>query len=337
VKSKAALAGGLADSTSTGPQFTGRLKRRDTSADDMSYAVSLANQGRPHEVILRALTAKPSGKRDPGSLKYQRILETKGKATADAYAERTVQAAAKFVKANPPIRDRNAALVRLGEIQNAAESLPWCVYAGPGVRRSLEATFVVAERVGSIKFGLALREWAQVSGQDFETVRANRNPLVSLGWLVRNEGDRPGRTSRFTLRKPSHIQLTPGDMNVEDIGSRAWLTHDAFRPQAFGDIGWYLLAKIARAPILNVELAAATGISRQAWSDYLAPLERAGLVLVSDQGGVGLPRGDLIPLLDAAAVHFGTAGAADRDNARIARERVAFRGRLQDVNVGDVA
>jgi hypothetical protein len=304
--------------------------RRDTSADDMSWMLRLTNQGLDTDKMFRALTAKPSGKRDPGSLKYLRILETRGLDAADAYARRTIQAAQDFVEANPAIRDRNAALVRLLEIESAAAALPWGVYAGPGVRRALEAAFVVADRVGSVAFGLALREWAEIAGQDFETIRTNRNVLTALGWLLRNPNDRPGRTSRFTIRRPSHIQHT-GGMNVEIADDRRWLTHDAFRPTALQDSGWYALQKIAR-PISRNELEIATGFGTETLDDHLRRLERFDLIYVTDDLILRIPE-DPVPLLDRAARHFDTAGEAERVRQRHRKEQHDWHDRVQDVNV----
>jgi hypothetical protein len=177
----------------------------DYSRGDMSYACRLRNRGYDVDMIFRALTQKPSGRRDPGSVKYQRILETKGRDSADAYARKTAEKAIKFVADNPKIIDRTDALVRLTEIKALADAMPWGLYAGPGARRTLEGAFAVAEKVGGLLFGLSLREWAETCGQDLRTTRTHRDLLVRLGWLLRNPDDRLGRTARFRLRTPSHI------------------------------------------------------------------------------------------------------------------------------------
>jgi hypothetical protein len=55
----------------------------DYSSEDMSIADRLANRGQDANMIFRALAQKPSAKRAPGSMKYQRILESLGRDAAD--------------------------------------------------------------------------------------------------------------------------------------------------------------------------------------------------------------------------------------------------------------
>lgn len=312
--------------------------RKDTSREDMAWAVRLANKNFDEKMIFRALSAKPSGRREPGSLKYQSILERRGKDAADRYARRTSQKAVEFVQANPMIRDRTAGLVRLLELESAANTLPWAVYAGPAMRRALEAAFVVAERVGSVKIGLAIREHAEIAGQGFDQVRAYREVLMDLGWMRRNSSDRPGRTSRFTLRLPSHIHShqevgmwgTRG-ASVGRSTDREWLGHDAFRDGGLGDAAWYILA-LTVVPATLQELGFRSGFGDESLEEIVAVLERSELVRVDDEGAVSR-NPDLHERLDVVAEERGTAGSAEVDHERYCRDREAFRER-QDVNVG---
>lgn len=305
--------------------------KRDTSRDDMTYAVRLANRDYQVGDIARALSAKPSGRRQPGSVKYQRIFDTKGKDAADAYAQRTAAAAIDFVRRSPMIRDRNEALIRLLEIEAAAVALPWGVYAGPDVRRALEAVFVVADRVGSIRIGLSLREWAEVAGQGFEAVRKHRDALAELGWLRRDPDDKLGRTGRYTVRRPRHIQPTRG-MNVGTAADRTWLAHDAFRPAALGDLGWYLLTATSSAGS-PAELAVRTGLSDEVLADRLAVLERNDLISLRANGDVQSAT-DILPALNALAQSCGSAGAGNRMHERFEQDRVAWHSR-EAVNVAN--
>jgi len=297
----------------------------------MSYACRLANRGYTVEQIADELSGKRSGKRQRGSVKYRRIFETKGIDAADRYARRTAEKAVSWILAHPKILDRNEAVLRVLEIEATADALPWGVYGGADLRRNLQAAFVVARRVGGVRFGLSLREHAGIAGQDLSQTRANRNALHDLGWLRRNSRDRPGRTSRFGLRTPSHIQPTgEGGLNVQGAGGR-YLSHDAFRPDALGDAGWYVLASAA-VPIGRRELALRTGYDEETLLDHLARMEHLGLMCLTDSGLVSHAIDDLGPLLDAAATLFSTSGALDADNARYKRDRELFRSRL-DVNV----
>jgi hypothetical protein len=63
----------------------------DYSREDMSYAVRLANRGYDEYMIYRALTQKPKGRRQPGSVKYWRIWSERGKGAADDYARTTTR------------------------------------------------------------------------------------------------------------------------------------------------------------------------------------------------------------------------------------------------------
>ncbi len=121
----------------------------------MSWAVSLANRRYTVEQIHRALAAKPSGRRDPGSIKYQRLLETRGLDAAEAYVWRTARKALDFVRANPKILDPAEGTLAVLATASLAGALPWGLYGGSGPRRALEAAFVIGERVG---------DWPPVNG-----------------------------------------------------------------------------------------------------------------------------------------------------------------------------
>lgn len=295
----------------------------DYSRADMSYAVRLANRSYDADMIFRALAAKPSGRRDPGSLKYQRLLDTKGRDIADSYAKQTADKALAFVASSPRIVDRTDALVRLTEIKALADAMPWGLYAGPGARRALEATFSVAEKIGGLSFGLSLREWSETCGQDLRATRTHRDLLVRLGWLLRNPDDRLGRTARFRLRTPSHIH-SHGRYECADSGGRAWLAHDAFRPEGLGDLGWYVLSLTeSRRPVRELSLRA--GVDAAELEDLLGLMTHADLVAVDDGHVVRVA--DPIAYLDAIAMRRGTSGRAEADRALHEREREAFRAR----------
>lgn len=302
--------------------------KRDASADDMAYAVRLANRAFSAEQIFRALSAKPSGRREPGSLKYQRLLDGRGRDRADAYAWTTAEKAIAFVQANPAITDRPSALVKLLELEAVAGALPWAVYGGASARRALEAAFVVAERVGGLSFGLSVREHAELTGHDFERIRVDRRVLTDLGWLRRDPSDRLGRTSRFSLRRGFHIHSHQGDLNVGT--DREWLAHDGFRDRALGDLGWLVLSLLA-APVSTHALALRTGLDQTALEDVCSKLERAGLMRIVDDDLIHRAN-DVVSALDHAARDLGTIGAGDADRERHRVDREAFRAR-QDVNV----
>jgi hypothetical protein len=309
---------------------------RDFSRDDMTYACRLANRGYDVELIFRALAAKPSGKRDPGSLKYQRLLDTKGRDAADRYAQRTAGKAAEFVKRNPAIRDRPSAVVHLLELQTSVNALPWAIYGGPGARRSLEACFVIAEKAGGPKFSLSLRQWAETAGQGFEAVRGHSRALSALGWVARNPNDRLGRTGRYRLRTPSHIHSHQGGVNVGASATRVWLHHDAFRPGALGDEAWYLLYTLASLDCATLaDLSRSTGFHEGALEDQVGRLSHYELVYTNRVGSLTCPD-DLLPALDQVAGELGVAGLGDVDRQRHQADRAAWdagRVRRQDVNV----
>ena len=307
------------------------MTRRDYSREDISYALSLVRLGYTPDHVRRALTAKPSGRRDPGSVKYMRLLESRGKDTADAYMTRTVDKAFSYAAENAAIKDRNDAILRLLELEAAANALPWAIYAGAGVRRTLEAAFAVGDRTGGVRFGLALRAWAETAGQSFETIRTNRDMLVRLGWLRRNPNDRPGRTGRYTISRPSHIQHT-GIENVGDATTRTWLAHDAFRPDALGDYGWYVLATLRGETDLG-RLSAVTGFGDDGLMDIATRLRTFGLVEITDT--TIMPGTEMLTRLEDAARKLGTLGDADRDHADFAEDRKGWRERRDSlVNVG---
>ncbi len=309
--------------------------RTDTSRNDWRWALRLANRGYGRTAIAAALSKKPSGRRDAGSLKYMRLLDERGRDAADLYATRTAERAIQWVHDNPAIRTPTEATLRLLEIEAAAEALPWAVYGGPGVRRGLEAAFLVADRTRRVNFGLALREWAELAGQDFEAIRRHRDVLIDLDWMKRNTDDRPGRTARFALRIPRHIQLHMGGWNVGVSADRGWVGHDAFRPEGLGDAGWYVLHELS-GPMSLSSLSGQTGYGPYELEDQVSLLMRHGLIVGQDP--VGRAEDGLLDLLDRAAESFGTAGALDDDRAAHEAERRAFRARPKrlDVNVAAV-
>lgn len=304
--------------------------KRDTSRDDWRWSLRLGNRGFSVDQIVRAISAKPSGRREPGSLKYQRLLDERGRDAADRYAVTTAERALRFIAENPAIRDATGAVVRLLELEGAADALPWGLYGGAGPRRALEAMFTIAEDLRTLRFGLALRQWCEIAGQPLDVIPTHRNTLLSLGWITRNPDDRAGRTSRFSLRLPLHIHLHTGGMNVGLGADREWLAHDSFRPEALGDEGWLIL-RIAATSCSVREIAIRAGFSIEATEDHMAHLASRQLVAVDDEGGV-VRTTPLVPALDAAAAYFGTKDRLDDDRAKHRREREAFRARL-DVNV----
>jgi hypothetical protein len=302
----------------------------DYSRADMEYACRLANRAYDEDMIFRALAKKPSGRRGPGSVKYQRILDEKGRDAADDYARTTARKAIRFVIENPKIGDRADALVRLTELRAIADGLPWCTYGGPGPRRALEATFIIGERVGGIRFGLSLREWAELCGQDMRATRTHRDLLVALGWLDRNADDRLGRTARYRLRTPRHIH-SHGRYECAALGDPAWLAHDAFRPEGLGDVGWYVLSR-AGTQLGVSDLSVRAGIDPAALEDLLGVMVHAGLIDID--GDCRLHRvTNPIPALDGVAERRGTIGRLIADREQHRRERDAFHARGVNVRV----
>lgn len=302
------------------------MSRRTTARQPgvvMSYAVRLANRDYERHQIVEALMSDEE---------VLRLQQSAGAAKARRFAETTAEKALAFVRTNPAIRDRQAALIRILELEAFADALPWGLYGGPGPRRALEAMFVVAENLGGVEFGLALRQHAEIAGQSFERIRTHRASLDSLGWIRRNPRDRPGKTSRFALRRPSHIQpLPPRGLNVGHREDRAWMPHDAFREDALGDEGWYVLSLIF-APTSLRELASRSGFDEDALEAIVGPLVRGGVVDLDDAGRCFRVEA-VLPRLDDLADRCGTAGQAKADRARHRRDREEFRGR-QDLNVG---
>jgi hypothetical protein len=298
----------------------------------MTWAVKLANRGHPADQIARELSRTPTPKRPAGSKKYQRILETRGREEATKYAARTAEKAVTFVRDNPKVMDHAAAAVRLIEIESAAESLPWLVYCGPQARRALDAALLVAWRVGSLNFGLALREWAELAGLEFESIRTARNALIREGWLRRNPTDRNGRTSRFTISTPSHIHSHQGDKNVGLHRDREWLAHDAFRETALGSEGWVVLRAVSNVPMQRDLIQTKIALDADELWEHLLRFERAGVLVVGDNS-VRRAADDLIPLLDGIARDAGTMGDLLKLRQKHLADRSAWRQR-GDVNVG---
>jgi hypothetical protein len=197
-----------------------------TFRGDLAWALRLANRGYSEEQIFRALV---SGKFAPGSATYAQILHKKGRARADAYARRTARKAIAIVREHPAFDGWVKALAFVADFRDKADALPWVAYASPGLRRSLEACFVVAERKGSVRFGLSIREHALLWGHSFAGTRDSRKSLSEMGWLLRNPDDRLGRTSRFRLALPPELS-TPSSYPIADPALNGSVSHNDDSP-----------------------------------------------------------------------------------------------------------
>ncbi|HXF72505.1 MAG TPA: hypothetical protein VNO79_07855 [Actinomycetota bacterium] len=296
---------------------------------DMSYAVALANRGFDEEQIARALAAPERDGVHRGSEEYWKLLKTRGARAAEAYARRTAERAVAFVRENPAIRGRPEGVRRVLEIRAAADRLPWFTYGGPRARRVLEAALLVGLRVGSVSFGLALREWAELAGVDIAAVRAERRVLEDLGWIARRPADRGWRTGRYRLRPGLHIHtaglsLIGGGANVPGY-TQPDPSHDAFDENALGDSGWYLMNTITRARASVAEIALRTGLDLEDADEWIRRLEALGLVVM--RGATVEPSADLAERLGVVAETLGTAGAGEIRRERHRQEREAFRAR----------
>jgi hypothetical protein len=309
--------------------------RTDHSRDDATYAAKLANRGYSVDQIASAIAKIPKGGKSPASMKYVRVMQERGLDAANAYAKRTAEKAVAWVKANPPVRDQASGLVRLAELDALVGLVPWGVVWSPRTRRVLEGALGVAEHAKSLRFSLALRQWSTLTGVAYEPIRWERNRLIEIGWLRRNQNDRSGRTSRFGLRAPLHIQgprshstftSHEGRCECGVVGREGcWLAHDAFRPQALGDVGWYALASTSDQAVTLRELELQTGIAHDELLDLVLTLDRFGAARFD---GSLVRRGpDLVAGLDAIAAHHGTEGMLAAERAQYDEERKAFRAR----------
>jgi hypothetical protein len=279
--------------------------KRDRSREDMSWALTLANQGRDEYAIAQALKRR--------SEKYVAMFNERGRDVADAYAERTARNAVEFQRANPKILDRNAGMLRIVELREAADRLDWS--AEPGARRALEAAFLVALRVGSVRFGLSIREHALVAGQSFQQIRTTRTRLDALGWLRRNRKDKNGRTSRFTLTRGS---IPPTHSN--HVGGNTF-THRGLRCECVAPLRVDVrMLRVTPQPApfaLQNRALAHDAFRDRDWFWYL--LHRHNVPMDA-------------ALLDEWARIRGTAGALTADRELFEEHRRAFRGELRSRN-----
>ncbi len=316
--------------------------RREYSSEDMSWAIKLVLQGHDVAFIARTLSKKPSGRRGWNSLKYGRLYEERGATRADEYARRTARNAVEFVKQLPTIRDPQAAIVRLLEIETAARSQPWGGGIGSSARRAFFGALLVGTRLNAVRFGLAWREWAELVGTDHNRLRYVVKSRLDGRWIQRNPADRWGRTSRWTLRTPVedgfHIHVTPGDLNVETLTRVGWkrgdrdlmsptrlLAHNAF--VALGDDAWHVVdVSFAQWRMTTRRtIALATGMDAATLDHTLALLAQHGFLRQRGPYLVG-PR-DPSLVLDDLAFHLGTLGALDRLKAQHAADRSEWRAK----------
>jgi hypothetical protein len=275
----------------------GRTAGRDRSRDDMSHALKLANLGTygdadyDEQAIARALYKT--------SAKAQSIRE-KSPEQAWTYCERTAHKAIERARTVPPALDKGAAILRVMILRDVADSLPWGRRVS--ARRTLEGAFLTGTMAG-LDFGLAHRTWAERTGQSREgRIKRNVPLLEGLGWFS-YAGKDPGGANRYRLLLPDGLSVPRGAPEVSTWDELP-LNHDAFRPKALGDAGWYVL-HLAPGVQDREEIAARSGL-------------RPSLVQeVLDQ----VAGGPLVPQLDRIARERGTAGALERDKEQHRTER----------------
>jgi hypothetical protein len=220
------------------------------------------------------------------SLIYAEHVKTRGTAAADRYAERTADKAFRLAKEAPRVTNDYEARERLMELYAAVDAEPWPPNLA-GARRALEAAYVIAWERGRVaEMKLDERTHAMRAGQSHGAVKYHRKQLHDMGWLRRHARDRGRGISRLTFHSPNiHRKTFQGHpMDVPLL-----LAHDAWRPAALGDEGWYFQRVIVFRP----------SAVEHPWDDVATMLQEHGL-------GIPLPEEELIRRLDLIALDFGT-------------------------------
>jgi len=297
------------------------MSRRTTVADPgqvLSVALRLANRPFSREQIVRALL------REDQVLELQR---TAGPEEARAFAEATADKAIAYVAERPAARDRSALIAEIALKRETADAVPWPGRSGPTDRRVLEGAYIAAFHAKSTTFGLSARTWALAVGLPWHTVLGARDRLIERGALrvVSAAGRLAGRAARYRLRSLDVAFPSSSSTPIEELPVRDHdipPNHDAFRPKALGSDGWFILRCLAheigaRASVL----AGVTGMDRRRVYRVLSEFEEVGLARRTPDGWTTVA--DPIPVLDAAAVRFGTAGALILQGIEYAEERAA--------------
>jgi hypothetical protein len=260
----------------------------------------LARRGCERRVILDAITRRHP-KHGYNSLVYGETVKERGFAAAGRYAERTVDKAIRIVEQGW-VLDPTEARARIAELWVIADAEPWPLELA-GARKALEAALEIGDERGRISLGLDLRTHAMRAGQSRTAIGRHRRTLHDLGWMRRNPHDRVGLTARFRLAAPAGPLNDLVEGQLDGPARRSFVAHDAWRPAALGDAGWYVQHAIAAH----------------------APLPAGADLVVERLHGHGLGRelhaAELARRLDIAAHRLGTAGDGDRQRAQFEQER----------------
>lgn len=290
--------------------------------------------------MFRELTLLPRNGRPVVSIAYLRRLQQRGKPAADQYARTTVRKALLWVAENPPIRDQYEARLRLVEVEQAARRVAWGEGLGSMSKRVLFGFMVAANRLGSVRFALSWRAWAEESGVSMSRVRdAMRRRIGPEGWVVRDYRDRPGRTARWAIHAGSPVRTFTSLPRSNVWGATtgiarppfdAILRHDAWT--ALGDDTWHAFDALMErdGSATHDDLARATGM--RSFVLWMALEDLRSHRVIEDQRGCLIVADEPLARLDVVAVELGTAGALERMRERHREEREAFRAR-GDVNV----
>jgi hypothetical protein len=291
----------------------------------MAAAVSLVNQGRSEEEILRlkdsfpkAITRKPD------------------------YWIRTVERAFEFVKTNPSSIE-GLVLKALATLRSPDLKVPEGT-SRAAIQIVVAAHVCIVLRCGHITHGASERELSEISGMGRSGIRDTHKWAVELGILRRLPSRRPRATASWVLTLPNrlrhlckndpiHTSLTPEPVRHE------WALfctpgHDAFRRGGgLGKAGWQIWHTLVFEGSLSVaQIAERTGRSRR--TVYHALKKLAGVGLSAQERSNWSAR---IRDLDTVANETGTAGIQDRQRSRhkLARLRNRERGKLITKRPGD--
>jgi len=302
--------------------------------DALSYGMKLANRSFTADQIRRALLDHDTTKM---------IQSTGGFDAADRFARRTEAKALELVRQVPKTDHKIQVVVRVVELRDAADEVPWPGRSGPTDRRVLEGAFLTATLCRSSRFNMAIRTWALRVGMPKSTVASSVRRLVDRQVLgIERRGNDAFSTCYRLRRVPNgrnrDSRTLPGDSIWSGSCHPArteslWriLAHDAFRSTALGDDGWMLVRWLhVREERPVPALVATTGMERHRIYGVLGELQGADIAHKRPSGWVRVDDDVLRHRLDRIAAEAGTAGMLERQREVYETERAEHRRKKGD-------
>jgi DNA-binding transcriptional ArsR family regulator len=269
-------------------------------ARDRSIALTVVNAGHGLRTLVRML-------RDYSELHPK--AEARSEDAGEAYARKLLDEATDYAKQNPAARARPEVVIELADRLGIVEAEPrWHGRTGGTDLEVLRALYGAAMRGGTFDPTASLRQLAEATGRQRQTVAKALGRLVTAGYLrllAKGKGD---DASQYRLLRPLQDTTAVNEPLAwrASPGSSGSITAlpEVFRPPlGLGPTAYRIWQMLDQDERLTArQLATATGLAQRTVSEALLRLLSAGLAMNDDDGGWQRYEDDLDELAEAIGI-----------------------------------